>query len=236
MPDSLTTEGQTTGTSASTAPAAAPAAQPTVPAGLEKFVGENGALDPNKVAQSYLEVEKTLRQREAESAQLRQALNALSQNGSGTTPAQNTSDDPEAELRNFVKEPKAYIRGLLETMSAPLAKELSLTALKTKHPELNDQKFSDEVGQWVATLPPSIRAAEGSFDGADYLVTLYKEHKKGTSQPATGTNTLGPSASTPSGGKIFSRAEIRQLMTSNPAKYNELEPEISKAYAEGRVR
>jgi hypothetical protein len=36
--------------------------------------------------------------------------------------------------------------------------------------------------------------------------------------------------------RVYRRADIRQLMQTNPQRYEDLQPEIMAAYAEGRVR
>jgi hypothetical protein len=39
-----------------------------------------------------------------------------------------------------------------------------------------------------------------------------------------------------SSAKIYRRADLIRLMMTDPARYEERQPEIMKAYAEGRVR
>jgi hypothetical protein len=212
--------------------------QPTVIPGLEKFVGEKGALDASKLGTSYLEAEKAMRQQMQENAQLKQALTAMTESLSGARQVEAPKPpDTETELKTFVANPREYVAAILEEMGKPLAKEVAMTALTTKHPELKDDSFAKEVGSWVQTLPEQVRSLEDTFEGADFLVNLYKTQKGKAANTvvAPAATTIAPGRTSQSTGQTFSSREIRALMVNNPREYQRRQPEFEKAYSEGRV-
>lgn len=220
-------------------PAATPVAQPTVTPGLEKFVGEKGAVDVDKLGASYLEAEKSFHQKEAEAAQLRTAIAALSENLTGVRQGIEPPKPPSSEdqLKEFVQDPQAFVGKILEEMGRPLAKEVSMASLHAKHPELKEPTFAKEVGIWVESLPASVRALEDTLEGADFLTNLYKTQKGKAVAP---TQPNAPATITPSGqpamtGTVYSSRELRKLQITNPMEYSRRMPEIETAYREGRV-
>jgi hypothetical protein len=93
-------------------------------------------------------------------------------------------------------------------------------------------------------MPMSIQQSllAGDYQNSDWVIKLYKSQLAGgaSSGQAGGSDAqftenaggAGPARQ----GKIWTRAEIRQMMEREPAKYAEMEPEINKAYAERRVK
>jgi hypothetical protein len=57
-----------------------------------------------------------------------------------------------------------------------------------------------------------------------------KRQLKAASTGSTAGSTEAPSR------KIYRRADIIKLMQTDPKRYQQLQPEIMKAYADGRVR
>lgn len=222
----------------------------TIPQGMEKFVGTDGKIDVNKLSESYLESEKTLRSGQTQNAELRQALTAVSskieldeKNSSAATPTPPV--DTDEALRKLAENPHEFIKSIaseeMKRLGDPLAEQLSLATLQNAHPELKDQKFSDGLKQWMSTLPPAVSAVEGTLDGADYLVREYKKHAgiqtdaSPQARPSV-TNNERPSVGGRSlTGQRFSGSQIRELIRTNPKEYARLEPAILLARREGRV-
>jgi hypothetical protein len=212
--------------------------------GLEKFKGLDGSLDVSKVGSSYLEAEKALRVSQQETAELRKTMAALAERqpaqGNQTETPTTTAPSSDDLLKAFLADPKGFVANVVSEQGAPVAQELSQQALRMKHPELNDPAFAREVGNWVMSLPFSIRQSEETFEGSDYLVNLYKREKNISAQSRSTNTPAAPNAEPPSatrggGGRTFTRRQIRDLMSANPDEYRRLETEISKAYQEGRI-
>ena len=120
--------------------------------------------------------------------------------------------------------------------------------LSAAHPDFKDVLSSNEFGNWVAASPvrtKSFQAMNAEFD-VEIAKELIGAYKATTQQPAEPTadrresvlaassgNITGSSEKTT--GKKVRASDLRELMTSNPDRYNELYPEILKAYQEGRV-
>ena len=129
----------------------------------------------------------------------------------------------------------------------------AMAQLKSKHPDmesiLQDTKFAD----WIEASKIRTRLfveADQKFDheAADELFSLWKERQNVVQQTAqveqqarkqavksasTG-NARGSSESAPK--KVYRRADIINLMKTDPNRYAALQPEIMLAYQEGRVR
>ena len=113
---------------------------------------------------------------------------------------------------------------------------------------------SDAFKAWITASPARVRRFQsadqsGDMDEADDLITTFKEvsntvntakraekqaQKKAVKNASVSGNRSNPDAA--SSKRVFRRADIRQLMKSDPERYESLQPEIMQAYAEGRVR
>ena len=89
----------------------------------------------------------------------------------------------------------------------------------------------------------------GDVDEADDLISTFKQLNKTVATAKAAEKTAqkkavraaavgGPrgNADAASSKRVYRRADIRQLMQSDPDRYEALQPEIMAAYAEGRVR
>jgi hypothetical protein len=141
-----------------------------------------------------------------------------------------------------------------QEMAQKLAYAQGLATLQQRHPDLKEVVGSEEFQNWVKESPARIsryqRAdQEGDVDEADDLVSTFKAIKqagesavKATKQArkkAVQNASVGSTRGAADGGgsrRIYRRADIRQLMRTDPARYEDLQPEIMRAYAEGRVR
>lgn len=217
--------------------------QPGVPAGLEKFKGIDGSVDATKVGGAYLEAEKAMRASQQESAELRKTLAALAEQKQQQNNQQQTTQQIQPSkdeiLREFIADPDAFIDKAIDRKGAPLVYEVSQKTLLQMHPELNNPEYAREVANWVMALPESLRNGEHDLKGSDYLVKMFKREKELTTQSRStipgAPATESPSAARSSGGRTFTREQIRGLLATNPKEYARLEGEISKAYQEGRV-
>lgn len=163
---------------------------------------------------------------------------------------------------DFFADPKTAVEKLLnnhpsikqsQQLSTELKQQSILAKLKNSHPDymkvVQDSNFADWVEKSKIRTRLLKEADTGyDFDAADELLTLWKE-RQGTLQTtveaekiqrkqqvrtaSTGTsNGSGEKSSR----KVYRRADIIELMHTNPSRYEALMPEIRAAYAEGRVK
>ena len=160
------------------------------------------------------------------------------------------TDPDKAIARAIEKHPKVREA---EQLSAQMRKAEALANLKTAHPDFNDvirsDGFSDWVGKSKVRQELFSRADRNyDFEAANELLTTWKERQQVVNQTqavekverkqavrnaSTGaTKGSGETASK----KVYRRADIIELMRTNPDRYQQLSDEIMRAYAEGRVK
>ena len=141
-----------------------------------------------------------------------------------------------------------------QDMAQKLAYAQGLATLQQRHPDLKEVVGSDEFGQWIKSSPSRLRRYQyadqsGDIDEADDLIATYKQINKTVATAKAAEKTAqkkavraaavgGPrgNADAASSKRVYRRADIRQLMQTNPQRYEDLQPEIMAAYAEGRGR
>lgn len=165
----------------------------------------------------------------------------------------------EEEEPDFFVDPKAAVKKTLET--DPLIKStlektrqiearLNLEALSKAHPDFQQLVTDTGFQEWVGSSKYRTQLFKTAndnwdFDAADELFSTYKALNKGAQQEDK--KAAVKRASVPSGGqatdvdegatrKVYRRADIIKLMQTDPKRYSALQPEIMKAYQEGRVR
>jgi hypothetical protein len=129
-----------------------------------------------------------------------------------------------------------------------------LATLQQRHPDVKEVLQSPEFGQWVQGNAARVRRFQyadqsGDVDEADDLISTFKQLNKSVATAKAAEKTAqkkavraaavgGPrgNADAASSKRVYRRADIRQLMQSDPDRYEALQPEIMAAYAEGRVR
>ena len=162
---------------------------------------------------------------------------------------------------DFFENPQTAVQRAIENNPAVLeakAAALELKQMKTaqqlaaKHPDFgtiaNDAGFQEWVKASKVRLGLYAKAdAEFDFESADELLSTYKELKQVRSS-ATKTNgdaqkaQAMKAAAVDTGGsgeatkKIYRRADLIRLKMTDPDRYESLQPEIMRAYQEGRVK
>lgn len=169
------------------------------------------------------------------------------------------NEEPEVD---FFDDPDAYIDRKLQ--SHPKIKEAEqyttqarhasvMSTLEQKHPDYKDIVSNEAFAEWV--LKSKIRQQlfhradkEFDFDSADELLSLWKERQQVVNQTeeiqkqdrkhqarAASTGSAKGSGE-PSPRKVYRRADIIELMRTDPKRYAQLSDEILQAYAEKRVK
>lgn len=162
---------------------------------------------------------------------------------------------------DFFENPQDAIKRAIEHNPAVIeAKQanLELKRMKTaqqlaaKHPDMNTIAQDSGFQEWVKASPVRMSLyakadAEFDFASADELLSTYKELKqvrsnnvqeagnkqKAQAMKAAGVDTGGSGEVTK---KVYRRADLIRLKMTDPDRYDQLQPEIMAAYAEGRVK
>jgi hypothetical protein len=166
------------------------------------------------------------------------------------------ADPKQAVNRQVEKHP-----AVVEARQAALEMKKMKTAqqLAAKHPDFgtiaSDAGFQDWVKASAIRLNLFAKAdAEYDFEAADELLSTYKEIKQIKAQQAVqqtaqsnqveaeAQKTAMKAATVDVGGtgetsrKIYRRADLIKLKMTDPQRYEDMQPEIMAAYAEGRVK
>lgn len=162
---------------------------------------------------------------------------------------------PEEKLDYFGDPAKAIKQEIassseLQTMQRELEEirvENIRRELLSAHPDFKEVWSSPEFETWVASSPSrtaSFKAMNTSYNVeiAKELLSEYKATKQTQApQPDRKQSVLAASTGSATGssekpmGKKLRASDLRELLIKNPDRYQELYPEIRKAYEEGRV-
>lgn len=163
---------------------------------------------------------------------------------------------------DFFEDPSGSIQKMLDNhpglqeskqLAAQLKQQEVLARLKADHPDYMDIVKDSKFEEWVKKSKIRTRLLQQADQGYDYeaadeLLSLWKE-RQGTLQATAAAEkaqrkqqvkTASSGTSKGSGErqsrKIYRRADIIELMRTDPNRYEALAPEIRAAYAEGRVK
>lgn len=162
----------------------------------------------------------------------------------------------------FFEKPKETIQKLLENhpsikqsqqLAVQMKQQEALSRLKAQHPDfmdiIKDEKFGEWVGKSNIRKKLLVEADKNyDFDSADELLTLWKERQQIVNETVQEeTKARKEQVKTASSGtskgsgerpprKVYRRADIIELMRTDPDRYASLAADIRQAYAEGRVK
>jgi hypothetical protein len=249
--DELATVGQPESTPEAKAP------EPELP---EKYRGKSAS----EIARMHMEAEKAMGRQGAELGELRRLTDDVIKRSFVQPSPAPSSTKPEEEEFDIFTDPNAAVNRLvenhpkirqLEQQRELERREAALERLEASHPDYEDLATSDEFQKWVGSS--KVRSmlfakahSDYDFDAADELFSTFKQIK-GASAPVAAKPPAAPQSTgqtlprgrTVSGDtgfesskKVWSRAEIIRLHQTDRRRYEELQPEIMKAYSEKRVR
>jgi hypothetical protein len=211
-----------------------------------------------ELVQMHQEAEKLVGKQSSEVGELRKVVDEYIHQQTQLTQQTN---EPVEEIDFFSEPDKAVSNAIENHPSVREAKQVAqeyrkttaLSQLQSKHPEMNtilqDEKFLEWIkGSNVRTR--LLQQADQQFDveAADELFSTWKERQQminttadaEKSQRKQQVKAASTGSSSGSGEKasrkIYRRADIINLMRTDPARYQALSDEILKAYAEGRVK
>ena len=206
------------------------------------------------------EQDRRIGQQGNELGNMRQTFEAMAKTQS--VPAQ-PEPQPAQDEADFFVDPQRAVDSRIDNHPAlrqaqEMARQLqyaqSLASLKQRHPDLEQVIGSPEFEHWVKSSPARVRRFQsadqsGDIDEADDLISTFKQltqtvntakaaekqaTKKAVRAAAVGGTRGNPDAA--SSKRVYRRADIIELMKERPDRYEDLQPEIMAAYAEGRVR
>ena len=219
----------------------------------EKYQGKS----VDDIIRMHQEAEKLIGKQAQEVGEVRKLADELIKHNLSTK-QQTVVEEPEVD---FFEDPQKAIRNTVDKHPDVLAarqatqefKRMSIQQkLAQTHPDF--QQIVQDTGftEWVKASPVRLglyAKADGEydFDSANELLSTFKQLKQvQTKQVAAVDNTARQqslkAASVDTGGtgesskKIYRRTDLIRLKMTDPARYEDLQPEIMAAYAEGRVK
>ena len=228
-----------------------PQEPPSIP---EKYQNKSA----EELVQMHQEAEKLRGRQSSEVGELRKVVDNYIQ--TQLTPEQQAPQEVE-EIDFFTDPDKAVDRAIqnhpkireAEAVTNQYRQSNAMAQLKGKHPDMEAILQDTKFAEWIQASKVRTRLfvdADQKYDheAADELFSLWKERQNVVQQTAkveqqarkqavkaasTG-NARGSSESAPK--KVYRRADIINLMKTDPNRYAALQPEIMLAYQEGRVR
>jgi hypothetical protein len=209
----------------------------------------------------HQEAEKLLGKQSSEVGELRQVVDSyiqtqLKQQQNAPQQEETVDDvdfftDPETAVQRAIdNHPK--IREA-EQVSAQYRKTTALNQLQANHPDMTEIIKDPKFAEWIKASKIRTRLFSEAdqnydYDAADELFSLWKERKavvnktadlekQERKQTVRSASTGGARGSAEKGPrKIYRRQDIINLMRNDPDRYLALSDEITRAYAEKRVK
>ena len=224
----------------------------------EKYRGKSAS----EIATMHRELEQRLGQQSQEVGDLRKAFDEMVKQSIAAQQSQ-SAPEQEADEIDFFTDPQAAVQRAIENhpmlkqsqaVAAEMAKSQALAQLQAAHPDMKDVLTDPGFKEWIGksqVRQELFERADKAYDfaAADELMTLYKERRGIVAQTAKVEKvaqqneirkaSTGSARSNPDSAKtrkIYRRRDIIELMNRDPKRYEALQPEIMRAYAEGRVK
>lgn len=240
------------------APVEEPTPEPTEQDDLpEKYRGKSTA----EIVRMHQEAEKLLGKQSGEVGELRKVVDDYIQAQLDTTAPQETKEVEQEEIDWYSDPDKAMERAIANHPSIKKAEETAIanarstamSQLQKRHPDMENIVKDPKFAEWIkaSKIRTQLFAqADRSYDyeAADELFSNWKQlqgvvaqtaeaekdsRKQAVNKASTGS-VKGTGEKKPK--KVYRRSDIIKLMKEDPKRYLDLSDEITKAYAENRVR
>lgn len=213
------------------------------------------------ILSSYENLEKELGRKGQELGELRKLTDSILQqqvtaqnNGTIEAPTEELDffDDPDKAVNKAIENHPKF-RQFEEQQKAQVA-EVTTQRLKQAHPDYLEVVANSKFQEWVqeSNIRQNLFVAAHNYnlDAAMELMNNWKERslinntseveaaKADQRQQAmkAGKGVSKTNSESTSGKKIYRRADLIRLKTTQPSRYEALQDEILEAYAEGRVK
>lgn len=205
------------------------------------------------VVKMYQSLEQKMGQQSEELGSLRKLADQTLMSPQASSKADDLADldfysDPEEAVRRIVdRQLQPYQSIAAQQIQAQTAQRLSSEFPDWKE-TVKDPSFADWVAKSKVRKQLFSLADNADYDAASELFSTWNElqgvkaDKQSLEKTAVQRDRKLRAATTEKGAnqidprKILKRADLRDLKQKNPSRYNDLLPDIRRAYAEGRVR
>jgi hypothetical protein len=221
----------------------------------DKFKGKSVA----EIVSSYENLEKELGRKGQEIGELRQLTDQILKQ-QVTTQTETAEEEEEVD---FFDDPNTAVSKAIENhpkfrqfeeQQKVQSAQATTRQLETAHPDYLEVVADPKFQEWVKESPIRtqlyVQAHNYDLNSAMELMGNWKERSlitntaKAEEQKAlkrsealkTGKAVSGGSSESTAGKKIYRRADLIRLKTTNPQRYEDLQDEILSAYADGRVK
>ena len=223
---------------------------------------EEDDLDPKyrgksakEIAQMHQEAEKLIARQAQEVGETRRLADELIKSQLKPKPEE---EKPEVD---FFENPAEAVRKAVENNPKVLQAEqyaqasmqqMARQQLLNRHPDALELTQNEDFRKWIGDSKVRTKLLVESsnnydVDTADELISTYKalkgvkEKQVSEADKLSRENTLRSASVDTSGSgesskKVYRRADLIQLKMRDPAKFDSMQDEIDRAYAEGRVR
>ena len=221
----------------------------------DKYKGKSVA----EIVSTYENLEKELGLKGQEIGELRQLTDQILKQQVTT---QTETAEEEEEVDFFDDPNKAVSKAIenhpkfreFEEQQKVQSAQATTRQLETAHPDYLEVVADPKFQEWVKESPIRtqlyVQAHNYDLNSAMELMGNWKERSLNTNtakaeeQKAmkrsealrTGKAVSGGSSESTAGKKIYRRADLIRLKTTNPQRYEDLQDEILSAYADGRVK
>jgi len=220
-----------------------------------KFKGKS----VTEIVSSYENLEKELGRKGQEIGELRQLTDQILKQ-QVTTQTETAEEDEEVD---FFDDPDTAVSKAIENhpkfrqfeeQQKAQSAQATTRQLETAHPDYLEVVADSKFQEWVKESPIRtqlyVQAHNYDLNSAMELMGNWKERSlitntaKAEEQKAlkrsealrTGKAVSGGSSDSTAGKKIYRRADLIRLKTTDPQRYEDLQDEILSAYADGRVK
>ena len=221
----------------------------------DKFKGKS----VTEIVSSYENLEKELGRKGQEIGELRQLTDKILQQ-QVTTQTETAEEEEEVD---FFDDPNTAVSKAIENhpkfrefeeQQKVQSAQATTRQLEAAHPDYLEVVADPKFQEWVKESPIRtqlyVHAHNYDLNSAMELMGNWKERSlitntaKAEEQKAmkrsealrTGKAVSGGSSESTAGKKIYRRADLIRLKTTNPQRYEDLQDEILSAYADGRVK
>tara|TARA_Y100000361_G_scaffold152528_1_gene172235 strand:- start:288 stop:1073 length:786 start_codon:yes stop_codon:yes gene_type:complete len=221
----------------------------------DKFKGKS----VTEIVSSYENLEKELGRKGQEIGELRQLTDQILKQ-QVTTQTETAEEEEEVD---FFDDPNTAVSKAIENhpkfrqfeeQQKVQSAQATTRQLETAHPDYLEIVADSKFQEWVKESPIRtqlyVQAHNYDLNSAMELMGNWKERSlitntaKAEEQKAlkrsealkTGKAVSGGSSESTAGKKIYRRADLIRLKTTNPQRYEDLQDEILSAYADGRVK
>lgn len=212
------------------------------------------------IVRMHQEAEKLIGKQAQEVGEVRRLADELLKQQLAQKPQAQPKEEPEVEL-DFFEDPKLAVQKAVASHPDVLAAKQAAAQMKQiqtqamlakKHPDFADVVRDGDFVEWIKASPLRLNLfamadSQYDFTAADELISTFKQirgakqtqvtdNAKQTRDAQMKTAMVNTAGTGETSKKVYRRADLIRLRLENPDRYDALQDEIMRAYAEGRVK